>query len=189
MLRNLRCRCYIVKVRRKIRFHEHPAVVARRNVAYVEAMAGREIPELRKNLPPLPQKRSRIVRPVDGKPVVPLEADVIRAVGQLLAVHPRVLYALRMNNGAASYETSSGKWAPVWFHLWVRSPEECRMVDFYGATKNGRIIALECKRESFTQPTDQREREQAAFLAVVRNAGGIGGFVRNADEAKALLDA
>ena len=120
---------------------------------------------------------------------IPLEADVIRAVGQLLAVHPMVLYALRMNSGAASYEAKTGKFAPVWFHIWVRAPEKCRMADFYGATKDSRIIALECKRENWTHPTDLREREQAAFLALVRGVGGIGGFVRTADEAKALLDA
>ena len=159
----------------------------RRNVAYVEAMAGREIPELRKNLPPLPQKRSRIVRPVDGKPVVPLEADVIRAVGQLLAVHPKVLFAVRQNSGAASYEHSSGRYAPVWFYK-VVTRQSVTITDFWGILRDGRMLALECKREGWREPRGEREMRQALFISLIQNCGGIAGFVRTADEAKALLD-
>ncbi len=131
----------------------------------------------------------------------PLEADVIRAVEGLLAVHTRVLWALRMNSGAASYEAASGKFAPVWFHRWVRAPEKCRMSDFLGATLETpfgaspgmsadyrpRILAVECKRPGWSKPTDQREREQAAFLEIVRRNGGIGIFATSAAEVAEAL--
>ena len=126
----------------------------------------------------------------------PLEAEVIRAVEKLLAVHPRVLWALRMNSGAASYEAASGRYAPVWFHRWVRSPEKCRMSDFLGAGYDPEtwcykprtfLIAIECKRPGWTKPTDQREREQAAFLEIVRRNGGIGLFATSAEDVAAAL--
>lgn len=117
----------------------------------------------------------------------PLEQTVIVAVGQLLAVHPRVAFALRMNSGAASYEAATGKFAPVWFHEWVRPAEPMRMSDYMGGLVDGRILALECKRPGWTKPRDQREREQAAFLAAVRKAGGIGEFVTDAEAVNALL--
>lgn len=145
---------------------------------------------------PLPVPRSRRQRDdgsaldidaIHRKQPPPLEKEVLRAVGDLLAMHPGVLYALRMNSGAASYEARSGKFAPIWFHIWVRSPEKCRMSDFLGATIDSRILALECKRPGWNKPTDERERQQAAFLATVRKIGGIGAFVTSADEALALL--
>lgn len=128
---------------------------------------------------------------VPGKPRAPSgkpdEAGVIRAVSELLAVHPKVLFALRMNSGAASYEAASGKWAPVWFHKWIRSPEKCRMADFLGATTDFRLMAWECKRPGWTKPTDLREREQAAFLQLVLKCGGVAAFITDAEQVNALL--
>jgi hypothetical protein len=115
-----------------------------------------------------------------------LEKHVLAPVGDLLAVHPRVLWAIRMNSGAASYEHSSGRYAPIWFHKWVRSPEKYRMSDYLGATTDFRLLALECKKPSWTKPTDDREREQAAFLALVRRVGGIGAFITDAEQVNAL---
>lgn len=117
----------------------------------------------------------------------PLEAEVIRAVEQLLRVHPRVVWATRQNAGAASFEAKSGRYAPVFFHRWVRG-KGYRMSDFLGATVDGATIALEAKRIGFKGPTDQREREQAAFLQCVRDNGGRAGFVTSVDEAKKIIE-
>jgi hypothetical protein len=140
----------------------------------------------------IPEKRTRKDSAVDidavhRKQPVPLEKEVLRSIGELLAVHPAVLFALRMNSGAASYEAASGKFAPVWFHVWVRSPQRCRMSDFFGATVDHRMLALEVKRPGWTKPTDERERQQAAFLETIRGAGGIGAFVTSSDEVARLL--
>lgn len=136
------------------------------------------------DFPAIAPSKPRAAAGSDGRP---LEADVLRAVGDLLAVHPRVSYALRVNSGAASYEAKSGKWAPVHFHIWVRSPEPCRMPDFFGALTNGRTIAFECKRPGFLEPRDERERQQLAFLKVIRALGGIGGFITDARQVEELL--
>ncbi len=118
----------------------------------------------------------------------PLEADVIAAVSDILKAHPRVLWAVRMNSGAASYEAASGRYAPVYFHRWIRG-SGYRMSDFLGATNDFRILALEAKKPGWTKPTDQREREQATFLECVVRNGGRAGFVRNAQEALAIIEA
>lgn len=117
----------------------------------------------------------------------PLESSVLQAVGDLLAQHPKVSYALRINSGMASYEGRSGKYQPVWFHIWVRSPAPCRMPDFFGALIDGRTLALECKRPGWSKPNDEREHQQAAFLDLIRSMGGIGEFVTDAEQVHALL--
>ena len=164
--------------RKRLRFPEHPAITSRRNIAYVELMAGRPLPELRADLPAMPKPRAT---PQDGG-----EGPVVAAVGELLAAHPKVLFAVRQNSGMASYEAKSGRYAPVYFYK-VVTGQPVRISDYWGIMRDGRMLALECKRPSWRKPTDQREREQWAFLELVRNSGGVAGFVRSVDEVQALL--
>ena len=98
-----------------------------------------------------------------------------------------------MNSGMASYEAASGKYAPVYFHLWVRGAGY-RMSDILGATVDSRIIAFETKHSDWTlkplnrkSETSVREHEQAAFLACVRKAGGIAAFITDPEKVHALL--
>lgn len=177
---------------RKLSLREQVA----RNVAALEQFgASGELPDdLKLSLSrlPLPKRRQtatnidRVHRAETAGRV--LEAHVIRAVEGLLAVHPRVLFVLRQNAGGASYENKSGKYAPVFFHRWVRPGSGFRMSDFMGATTDCRILALEAKRPGFRGPSDQREREQAAFLDCVRKNGGRAGFVTSADEAQTIIE-
>lgn len=168
-------------MRRKIKFREHPAVIARRNVAHLEALAGRELPDMRAGLPDLPQKRGPRAEPADGG-----EAPVVAAVGGLLAVHPKVLCAWRQNSGAASYEAASGRYAPIFFYR-VVTGQPVRLPDYLGIMRSGAMLALECKRPTWKAPRDKREYEQAAFLMLVNNSGGIGAFVRSVDDVRKLL--
>lgn len=123
-----------------------------------------------------------------------LEAPVVAAISELLAVHPRVIWAARFNSGAASYDAGSGKYAPVWFHKFLRSPEKMRMPDFFGlcATEHNPFIlptpiAIEAKAPGWTKPRDDREREQAAFLQMIRDCGGIGIFATGAEQVAEAL--
>lgn len=165
-------------MRRKLRFPEHPSVTTARNVAYLEAMAGRKLPEMQSAIvaPPKPRAAPR-----------QLEAPVLAAVSDLLRQHPKVAYALRINSGMASYEAKSGKYAPVHFHSWLRSPVPCRMPDIFGMLMDGRTLALEIKAPGFVKPRDQREREQWAFLYLIRNMGGVGEFITDAAQVAAIL--
>ncbi len=126
-----------------------------------------------------------------------LEGPVVAAISELLAVHPRVIWAMRINSGAAIYPDKMGKPVPVWFHKFLRSPEKMRMPDFMGIIMRGefdghypfktRNIAIEAKAPGWTKPRDDREREQAAFLSMIRDAGGIGMFATDvAQVAEAL---
>ena len=115
------------------------------------------------------------------------ESHVVREVSELLAVHPKVLFAVRQNSGGASYEHSSGRHAPIYFYK-VLTGQDLTITDFWGVMRDGRLLAIEAKRRDWKEPKEAREYRQAAFMMLIRNAGGVAGFVRGLDEAKALLD-
>ena len=123
-----------------------------------------------------------------------LEGPVVAAISELLAVHPKILWIARFNSGAASYEAATGRYAPVWFHRVLREPEKTRVPDFFGLMYKSGFryvpIAIEAKAPGWTKPRDDREREQAAFLAMVRSCDGLGIFATDAEQvAEALRDA
>ena len=111
-----------------------------------------------------------------------LEASVISEVSALLARHPKVLFAVRQNSGAAFLKGRDGKDMPVWFYKIIASPEPMRISDFTGELRDGRRFGFEAKRRNWTHPTDQREREQKAYLDMVNALGGIGRFVTCAED-------
>ena len=121
-----------------------------------------------------------------------LEAPVITAISELLAVHPKVLWAARFNRGAMFREVSPGRFVPYWFHRVLREPEKTRMPDFFGLMRNrGWIyvpIAVEAKAPGWTKPRDDREREQAAFLRMIIDCGGIGIFATSCDDVARALE-
>lgn len=117
------------------------------------------------------------------------EAPVIAGVGELLAAHPQVLIAIRQNTGAMHVEGPGGRPYPIWFYKLVKQPsDEVTIPDFWGFLRNAKPFAIECKRPSWRAPRDERELKQLAFIRmVVDELGGVGGFARSVDEAKALL--
>lgn len=116
------------------------------------------------------------------------EAPVQRAVNHLLAVHPKVALAIRMNAGMAN--TDAG--GIVRFHWIIKG--EGRIGDNFGLLVDGRPFAIECKKPSWKRvsqgdgDTARREQRQQAFIKLILSVGGIGGFVRSVDEAAGLLD-
>lgn len=168
---------------KRLGFKKSHKDILRANDAALRFMAGgRDVaPELLNNLPP---KRERAAPRK-------LEAPVITAISELLSAHPRVIWAARFNSGAA------GEHGHIWFHRFVRMPEPMRMPDFFGLVQRRvsynsqmetHIIPFSCeaKAPGWTKPRDEREREQAAFLAMIRDAGGIGIF---ATDVKQVADA
>lgn len=116
-----------------------------------------------------------------------LEGPVIAAVGELLAIHPGVLFAVRQNSGALPYSSGNGRIVPVWFYKFARRPEPMTVVDYWGFLVTGKPFGMECKKPSWTKPSTERETRQLAFMQMILKLGGVSGFVRSADEAKALL--
>lgn len=120
-----------------------------------------------------------------------LERDVLTEVSELLAVHPAILFAVRQNSGALYYQRGDqrgGKSVPVHFFKWLRRRTQMRLVDIWGATTDGRLLAIELKKPSWGGPSDDREREQRAFLECILTAGGRAGFARSASEALGIID-
>jgi hypothetical protein len=133
------------------------------------------------NLHPLPKKRGPRVEHDD------LEKHVLRAVGELLATHPKVLLCVRVNSGAMPYQNAAGKLIPVWFHKILRSPEKVRITDYWGFLTDGRPYCFECKKPSWREPHGERELEQSAYIDLIKSVGGIGAFITNAEQVNALL--
>jgi hypothetical protein len=138
---------------------------------------------LREDAPMPKEKRVRAA----SVPSDDTEAPVIKAVGELLAAHPLVLFAVRQNSGAMYYENSQRQQVPVWFYRWARSRVKMRITDYWGLLIGGRMLAIECKKPSWTKPTDDREREQQAFIMTVRANGGAGGFATCVEDAERIL--
>ncbi len=116
------------------------------------------------------------------------EAPVVAAISELLARHPKVLFAVRQNTGMASYEAASGKYAPVRFYrVLTHSSNDMTITDFWGILRDGRPLAIEAKAPGFREPRTDREFRQAAFLSMVRNAGGIGIFATSSEDVAAAL--
>lgn len=115
------------------------------------------------------------------------EGPVKHAVGDLLAAHPQVLLAVRQNSGAMQVQGADGRPIPIWFYKIVRKPQDMTFPDYWGFLTSGKPFALECKRPSWKKPSTDRELKQRAFIEMICALGGVGGFVRSADEALAVL--
>lgn len=139
-----------------------------------------------------PMPKEKVVR-APRKPTEDLEGPVQAAIGELLAAHPKVLFAVRQNSGMmqTEYQNATGqiKSSYVWFYKWVRRrSKKMRITDFWGLLVDGRMFAIETKKPSWTKPTDDREREQLEFLLTVKYAGGVAGFATCVEQAQDILE-
>lgn len=154
---------------------EHPGVASRKTVAYIEAMAGREIPELRENMPALPKKRSpRTALDIDAihrkRDSRPLERNVLKAVVKALRADPRVARVQRNTSGVFQ---EGGRIIRVGSR---------GLLDLTIFLKSGAYAEIEIKR-----PGGKPEPHQAERIATIRASGGIAGYATSAEEALALL--
>lgn len=133
-------------------------------------------------MPALPKPRQIANPSAPGE----LESATLKAVGELLAIHPSVLIAVRQNSGSMPYE-SNGRAIPIWFYRFARRPAPMTIVDYWGFLVSGKPFAFECKRLSWTKPSNEREERQHAYMQMIVGIGGVAGFVRSADEVMAIL--
>ena len=112
-----------------------------------------------------------------------LEAAVSREIAEVLAIHPKVLFAVRQNSGMSEFGENK-----VWFYRWARRRGvEMTLTDYWGCLTDGRMFAIEAKRRSWTRVSDKREEMQQAFINVVISAGGVGGFATSGEQALEIL--
>jgi hypothetical protein len=96
------------------------------------------------------------------------------------------LYLWRNNSGVLSDATGR----PVRFGLGNDSPRinaKLKSSDLIGIAPGGRFVAVECKAPGWIGVRTERERAQENFINLVRQCGGIAGFVRSIEEFRRLL--
>ena len=106
------------------------------------------------------------------KPIAP-ERDELKACLQLLALHPRIAWARRLNSGATVLE-HEGKKRIVRFG-WKGAPDIIGQTSG-GSLLGGRFFAWECKAKG-KKPTE----DQLETLANISVSGGYAGWGTAAD--------
>jgi len=107
-----------------------------------------------------------------------LERDVLAAVKKFLRLHPKVAWVERINSGAQTIDANriyNGRRRYIKYGFIGCS-------DIIGQLKDGRFLAVECKR-----PGGHLTPAQRNFIALVINWNGVAGCVSNVDEAERLL--
>jgi hypothetical protein len=108
------------------------------------------------------------------------EAEIQKAVLGLLEKHPRVAWAHRMNTGVtrAEYTNKAGVTSERFIRFAFKG---CS--DILGQLKDGRFLAIECKRHD-----GKLSDAQAAFLEVVQRNHGVAGVARSAEDAQRIVE-
>jgi hypothetical protein len=119
----------------------------------------------------LPPKRHRITRPVDGKPALPLERDVLLQIIKALRSDPRVARVERNQSGVF-------REGERYIRVGVRGK-----LDLTVYLRSGRYCEIEVKRSDKTKP----EPHQLARIQEIKQQGGIAGWAWSAESALALL--
>ena len=152
----------------------HYAILANRPAKYQQ-----EVPDARK--------------PVVHSDPDELEGAVMKEVASVLKTHPHIVFALRVNSGAAWMPSKGGKDAPVAFYRIVRQPhgKNATIVDFTGWYADGVIVrpfAFECKRRDWKFTGTKREVKQSCYLKMIDAFGGIASFITSGQQVINLLD-
>jgi len=115
------------------------------------------------------------------------EAEIQKAIIRFLLQHPAVAMVERINSGAVYGDAGNF----IRFHTLMLPKRyrhiRMRVVDLNVMLNDGRRMAIECKRDGWKSPMGDREREQAAYLAHVREAGGIGIFATCVEDVAVAL--
>ena len=132
-------------------------------------------------------------KPVQHSDPDELEGAVMKEVASVLKTHPRIVFAMRVNSGAAWMPSKGGKDAPVAFYRIVRNPMSyaITIVDFTGWYGKGTSVlpfAFECKRRSWKYKGDAREVAQGNYLKMIEAFGGIASFITSGQQVINLLD-
>ena len=138
--------------------------------ALYAALSGKPAREL--PIPPEPKKRA------PRKPSTePSEAELLKAILQLLRRHPKVALCWRQNSGTFQERNRDGS------VRYIRANTQRGMSDIMGALMDGRTLAIEVKSRTGRMRPGQEE-----FLATIRQAGGVAGVCRSVEDAVALLE-
>jgi hypothetical protein len=138
--------------------------------ALYAALAGKPVRQI--DIPPEPKKRAPAKPSGD-----PSEAEILRAIIQLLHRHPRVAQCWRQNSGTFAERNRDGS------TRYIRANTAKGMSDIMGILKDGRTLAIEVKSRTGRMRPGQEE-----FLQTIRSAGGVAGVCRSVEDAQRLLE-
>jgi hypothetical protein len=127
----------------------------------------------RRELPIPPEPKKRAPAKPSGEPS---EAEILRAIIQLLHRHPRVAQCWRQNSGTFAERNRDGS------TRYIRANTQKGMSDIMGILKDGRTLAIEVKSRTGRMRPGQEE-----FLQTIRQAGGVAGVCRSVEDAQRLL--
>lgn len=141
----------------------------------IEALQMATIPEIREKV-----KRER-------KPSsVPLESDVQREIIKHLLQRVDVRAVCRINSGTMQEKDRFIRMNTVYGK---QNGLYMRMADIQCIHwPSGRLMAIECKRPGWKQPSSKREHEQAAYLECIRESGGIAFFATSVQDVEKGLE-
>jgi len=127
----------------------------------------------RRELPIPAEPKKRAPAKPSGEPS---EAEILRAIIQLLHRHPRVAQCWRQNSGTFQERNRDGS------VRYIRANTAKGMSDIMGILKDGRTLAIEVKSRTGRMRPGQEE-----FLQTIRSAGGVAGVCRSVEDAQRLL--
>ena len=127
----------------------------------------------RRELPIPAEPKKRAPAKPSGEPS---EAEILRAIIQLLHRHPRVAQCWRQNSGTFQERNRDGS------TRYIRANTQKGMSDIMGILKDGRTLAIEVKSRTGRMRPGQEE-----FLQTIRSAGGVAGVCRSVEDAVRLL--
>jgi hypothetical protein len=131
----------------------------------------------RRELPIPAEPKKRVKRePAPAEQREPSEAEILRAIIQLLKRHPRVAKCWRQNSGTFQERNRDGS------VRYIRANTQKGMSDIMGVLKDGRTLAIEVKSRTGRMRPGQEE-----FLQTIRSAGGVAGVCRSVEDAQRLL--
>jgi hypothetical protein len=142
--------------------------------ALYAALSGKPVRQI--DIPPEPKKRVKR-EPAPAEQREPSEAEILKAIMQLLKRHPRVAQCWRINSGTFAERNRDGS------TRYIRANTQKGMSDIMGVLRDGRTLAIEVKSRTGRMRPGQEE-----FLATIRSAGGVAGVVRSVDDAVRLLE-
>jgi len=128
----------------------------------------------RRELPIPAEPKKRAPAKPSGEPT---EAEILRAIIQLLQRHPRVAQCWRQNSGTFQERNRDGS------VRYIRANTQKGMSDIMGILKDGRTLAIEVKSRTGRMRPGQEE-----FLQTIRSAGGVAGVCRSVEDAVRLLE-
>ena len=134
------------------------------------ALSGK--PQIALPIPPEPKKRAPRTASTE-----PSEAQILKAILQLLRRHPKVALCWRQNSGTFQERGRDGS------VRYIRANTQRGMSDIMGALMDGRTLAIEVKSRAGKMRPGQEE-----FLAQIRAAGGVAAVCRSVDDAVRLLE-